>query len=283
MRRRLAVLAFLLAVAPACAGARGSWLRTVHPDEPPTLLPPTSALFSPLKADPLEMRSVVRFVNSDLTDSAQVVTAVGARAVIYERGLNGGMRWQLIAGGAGYGRYDLAHSLDQIGEDWRFGLVAATRHGPWSYAASLLHLSSHLGDELIQRTGRARIEYVLEEVGITTSYDASDHLRGYWGAHGAVRQSFGDAPLRAQAGVEYWLLPRLVPGGLGPYVALDLQAREEAGWRPAANGVIGWAFPGWVRDRTLDAQLVVGAGPATARQFPGADETYAGLGFAADL
>lgn len=283
MRRCLAVLASLLAVAPALAGARGSWLRTVRPGEPPTLLPPTSALFAVLKADPLEMRSVVRVVDSDLTDSAQIITAVGARAVVYERGLNDGMRWQLIAGGAGYGRYDLAHSLDQITEDWRFGLIAATRYGPWSYAASLLHLSSHLGDELIARTGRARIEYVLEEVGFTTSYDSTDHLRAYWGAHYAVRQTFGDAPMRVQAGAEYWLLPRLVPGGLGPYAALDLQARGEAGWKPAASAVIGWAFPGWVRDRTLDVQIVGGAGATTARQFVGEEETYVGLAVAADL
>jgi hypothetical protein len=278
--RALAVALLCLALAAPATAAR--WLRSADVDDPPTLFPETDPCFSPYKADPLELRSGMKFVRTDLTDSTNVITAVGTRPVVYEFPAYG-YRLQLLAGAVGVGRYDLGQETELVNEDWRYGFWLATRDGPWSYAISAVHLSSHLGDELLVRTGRRRIEYVLEELGLALSYDWTNQLRTYGGVNYAVATSHTEQKRRAQAGVEYWFEPRRVPGGLGPYVALDAQVREETDWKPGGTAILGFALPGWRRERTLDLQLTAAAGAAFTRQFYDQSETYYGVGFAVDL
>lgn len=281
------LLALLVACAPACAQRDPrrdpTWVRSGASGDPAELFPRSSPLYAPHKADPLEFRSGMRYQESSLTDSATVATAVGVRPVIYEFTLNPGMRAQVLAVAVGLGRFDLGNSEDLVAEDWRYGFLFATRYERWSYALFVGHLSGHLGDELIEQTGRRAIEYVMEELAVYASFDHTRRTRYYYGLGHAIRQSPDDRPWRAQAGCEAYLEERTVTGGLGPYVALDLQVRGETGWSPSGQAVLGLALPGRVPDRSLDLQLTIAAGPSNLRQFFRDDETYAGVGFAVDL
>ena len=290
MRRqcaRIALLALLLCVAPAIAQRDPrndpTWVRSGAPDDPAELFPRSSPLLAPFKADPMEFRSGVRIFDSSLTKTSVIATAVGVRPVMYEWTLNPEMRAQLIVCAVGLGRYDLQHSVDQICEDWHYGFLWATRYEAWSYGLFVGHISSHLGDETIERTGEKRVNYVMEEVAGYGSFDFNRKTRLYYGAGYAFSQAHVDAPWRLQLGCEHYLEERTVTGGLGPYVALDVQARQEASWTPGAQLVLGFALPGSVPDHTLDLQLVAASGTTAAREFFRSGETYLGIAFAVDL
>ena len=63
------------------------------------------------------------------------------------------------------GQFDLDRALDNIGWDGNYGLQASTRLSPaWAVKLGLVHTSSHIGDELEERTGRQRIGYSRDEL-----------------------------------------------------------------------------------------------------------------------
>lgn len=284
-RAALVLLAALALGSDARADPRRdpTWVRSGAPGDPAELFPRSSPLYAPHKADPMEFRSSGRVIDSSLADSFNLATAVGVRPVMYEFTLNDGMRAQVLATAVGFGRFDLASSADFISGDWRYGFLLATRYERWSYGLFLSHFSSHLGDELLLETGRGRIEYVLEEAALFASFDHTRHARYYYGMGYCVRQKHDDRPARVQGGVEYFFEERRLTAGLGPYLALDVQARGETGWSPSAQLVLGFALPGSVPDRTLDLQLMISSGPSAMRQFFAEDESYAGFGFAVDM
>ena len=255
----------------------------------PKFFPLDAMEFSPLKADPTEFRSGLHFIRTDQVERhaggpAEAISRGGLNAVMYQFDLNPEMTAQLTACVLGQGRFDLSQNTDLLAEDWRYGLMLMTRWEAWSYRFDVLHHSAHFGDEFLVRTGAARhLEYVSEETGLTVGYDFDPHLRFYYGGHFAVAQSHTKKPARVQAGCEYYLEERYFPGGLGPYVALDLASKQEAEWRVTHSLVLGWALPGLVAGRSLDLQLFHVAGPTNLGEFYTTDETYTGLGFSVDL
>jgi hypothetical protein len=245
--------------------------------------PALPALYAPMKADPLEFRSGMRLISTSLGGPREIVTAVGFKVIGYQFPLNAAMDAQVGLVAAGYGRYDFDHDTELVAEDWRWGAVLMTRYGRWSYSLESVHHSSHLGDEFAARTGAFRIEYVNEEFGLLASYDAGSRTRLYYGGHYAMSQSHVQKPARIQAGVEYYFDERRFPGGIGPYLALDLHSRQEVDWKVTSSAVVGWAFPGGSPGRSFDLQVLALSGPSPLREFFTVSETYVGAGFAVDL
>jgi hypothetical protein len=91
----------------------------------------------------------------------------------------------------------------------------------WSFETFLFHQSSHLGDEIVERGDRKRIDYGIEEVRFLWSY-LPDHLRLYGGATITVHAypSFLQGKVLIQIGCEYHNILFEVP----VYSAIDLQA-----------------------------------------------------------
>ncbi len=150
-----------------------------------------------------------------------------------------------LSGFAGvWSRFDIHHSLDEVGADYRSGVSLSAAYGPWAMRIQYSHESDHLGDELILRTGRAtRLAYHREEIGLGIAYSPRPDLRLYAEAGDAFLFGPVNEPWRAQAGIEWEGGPRL-PLGARWYAAGDLQTYQEVGWNPdwtIQAGVVKWS------------------------------------------
>ena len=201
--------------------------------------------------------------------------------------------WQLSFEAGFYGQFDIESSLDNLGWDGLYGLVLATaradRSGP-ALRLAVNHISSHVGDEYAERTGRRRIGYTREELALGMALRPTPRWRTYaeaaWGYVLRAEDSAGrdlQAPGRVQAGVEYE-----APGSVGRtgrwglYAAVDANAWEERDWSPSVTVEAGLAAPvgddrRWrVGVAWYDGQLPVG-------ELFQVDESYALAGVWLDL
>lgn len=145
--------------------------------------------------------------------------------------------WQIDIEAGFSGQFDIDHSLDNIGWDGTYAFLVS--HPLTSGVAIQLgtkHISSHVGDEYAERTGRRRVEYTREEATAGVSWTIDKRRRTYaeagWGY--ATKDQIGQEPGRLQVGFEYQELGEFrVPGGrLGWYAASNVESMEEQDWEP---------------------------------------------------
>lgn len=212
-----------------------------------------------------------------------------------------GRLWQLSLEAGFYGQFDIEHSQDNLGWDGLYGLVLTTAPadgGPAAYSLAIHHISSHVGDEIAERTGRLRIGYTREEVALGVSWRQPEGRGpGRWrlygeGAWGYTLSAEGPAgeelqkPGRVEVGVEYdapgVLGGRLgTPGRWGWFGALDVNVWEERDWQPSVSVQAGFLVPSGDRRWRLgvaayDGQLPLG-------EFFQVDERYVLAGLWLDL
>ncbi|HEU4396058.1 MAG TPA: DUF1207 domain-containing protein [Planctomycetota bacterium] len=144
-----------------------------------------------------------------------------------------------------FARFDMEEHWDMDASDWRFGIPVVFREGDLAWKIHLYHLTSHLGDEHIERTGRDAIAYHLEEAAFGLSWDVSDGSRLYGEAGVAVYTSRETDNGRFQVGYE-WVGSRAATG-FSPYFAVDLQARNDQDWTPGKTAAAGIAYGTHVR------------------------------------
>jgi hypothetical protein len=155
------------------------------------------------------------------------------------------------------GQFDLDHSLDNIGWDGNYGLQASTRLTPvWAVKLGLVHTSSHVGDELEERTGRQRIGYSRNELMVGARRDLGRDVAVYAEVGYGYSLSVPELqePWRLQTGLDFD--PAVAGTGrrTGWFVGLDLSATEERDERidvaikagrtfgsRIASGVSGWS------------------------------------------
>jgi hypothetical protein len=153
--------------------------------------------------------------------------------------------WQLDFQAGFDGQFDTDHSLDNIGWDGIYGLYLTRTLGPKTAArVGLHHVSSHVGDEFLERTGRGRINYTREELVVGLSRQMTDELRVYgevgWGYE--VRRQDLQEPGRLEVGAELDRKGALW-GDFGWYAAVDLGATEEKDWNLDTSVHVGVSFP----------------------------------------
>lgn len=187
-------------------------------------------------------------------------------------------RWQLDIEAGFTGQFDIDHSLDNIGWDGIYGFLLSTGIGNGvSAQLGAKHISSHVGDEYAERTGRRRIEYTREEVAAGVAWSISERWRTYgevgWGY--APRENIGQEPGRLQLGFEHESAGSL-GGRVGWYAALDLGALEERGWQVDPTLQVGLLVPS--ADRRWRVGLEVHDGSVPIGEFYRTDETYVALG-----
>jgi hypothetical protein len=139
-----------------------------------------------------------------------------------------------------FARFDLHEEYDMEATDWRFGIPLVRRDGDLAWKVHLSHRTSHLGDEYMERTGATPVHYHMEEAAAGVSWDASAGSRVYGEAGAALYTGGPAANGRVQSGYE-WVGSK---GGLGlsPWVAMDLEARNEQDWNPNATLAAGVAL-----------------------------------------
>ena len=186
--------------------------------------------------------------------------------------------WQMDVEAGFTGQFDIEHSLDNVGWDGTYGFLVSTVLGNGvSVQLGTKHISSHVGDEYAERTGRRRIGYTREELAAGAAWSIDERWRAYAeaGRGFKTKGEIGQEPGRLQLGFEHESAESL-RGRLGWYAALDLQAMEERGWQVDPTLQVGLLVPSG--DRRWRVGLSIHDGSVPIGEFFQEDETYVALG-----
>jgi len=134
--------------------------------------------------------------------------------------------WQVDFEGASMLRQDFEHELEVVATDFRAGVPLTYADGPYRMKIAYYHLSSHLGDEFMVRTGATRINYSRDVIVWGHSYYPTPDWRVYFEAGYAFKSDDGAEPWEFQFGVEYSPASETDFWGV-PFVAFNGHLRED--------------------------------------------------------
>ena len=192
--------------------------------------------------------------------------------------------WQLNVIGSIDAMFDIDHSLDNIGWDGNYGFtLTVAPHSNWKYKTGMLHTSSHLGDEYIERTGTARTGYTRHE----WMFGVSRLLTNEWRLYGESGYGFdlGNTdlmePWRFQGGIEFVSEKKVLKGLANWYATIDIQSWEESDWDFDVSSQIGMEIFSAGRRARLGIEYYEGRVPIG--EFFQYYENYISLGFWVDI
>jgi len=182
------------------------------------------------------------------------------------------------------GQFDNDYGQDSIGWDGYAGVSFTYATGRrWAFKGGLFHTSSHVGDELMERTEWQRLDYIREELRAAVSFRVCRQLRTYaeggWG-FGHLDPEL-QAPWRGQLGVVYEVPDGFWGGRAGWYAAADLSATEERQWRVDVALQAGLLVASAGRSWRLGIEFYDGRPPLG--EFFRATETHLAFGLWIDL
>lgn len=186
--------------------------------------------------------------------------------------------WQIDLEGAAVVRLNLDEARDVDASDFRFGVpVTYTAGDGVAYKFGYYHVSSHLGDELIARTGvNNRINYVRDAIVVGASKYVAPDLRVYGEMAWAFFTAGGAEPWEFQIGAE-WSQPGPTGFGGTPFVATNAHLREEVDFGGDWTLQTGWLWRGDTGG-TLRLGLHYMNGKSTQYQFFNRWEEQLGVG-----
>ena len=185
--------------------------------------------------------------------------------------------WQLDIEGAAVVRLNIDENRDVDASDFRFGVPLTYGVGPIQYKMGYYHVSSHLGDEFIARTGmNTRINYVRDALVFGVSYEVNPCFRIYGETAYAFFTAGGAEPWEFQFGAEYSR-----PGPTGfygtPFFATNAHLREELNFGGDWTVQAGWLWRG-PTENTFRLGLHYMNGKSTQYQFFTTNERQLGVG-----
>lgn len=186
--------------------------------------------------------------------------------------------WQIDFEGAAMTRMNPQLQMDVESVDYRFGLLWTAKQQNVSYKLGYFHVSSHVGDEfLLKTTEDARRNFVRESLVLGTSIQATPEIRWYGEVAYGFSVSGGARPWQFQFGSEYAaLVSRPMRGG--PFVAWNVQMREEVNFEAGATIMAAWQWKGTESGRTLRLGLQYFNGPTNQFEFYQQYDHQLGLG-----
>jgi len=241
---------------------------------------PDGLLYSSYLAGPRESRMGTAWLaNSD--DSDPWDTTLGGRVGILRWGTDDPLwpeGWQLDIEGAAFPRLNLDQSADLDVADFRFGVPLTWRSGPWQAKTAFYHLSSHVGDEFLERNPTfERINFSRNAIVLGLGYFVTPKLRLYAEADYGFDTDGGADPWWFQFGFDY--APSHPTGLRGaPFLAANAFLREEVDFGGTFTAMAGWA---WRADRSghlCRVGLQVSSGHTTQLEFHEESEQLVGLG-----
>lgn len=187
--------------------------------------------------------------------------------------------WQLDIEAGFVGQFDLDYSLDNLGWDGTYAFLIS--HAPssrWAIQAGGKHVSSHVGDEYAERTGRLRIDYTREELAFGAAWSPDERWRAYAeaGWNPSPREEVGQEPGRFQTGLEHLGGPFLGWDRARWYAAANLEFMQERDWQLDATLQAGLRIPSG--DRNWRVALTYYDGRIPLGEFFQDDERYLVLG-----
>ncbi|GAA4465739.1 hypothetical protein GCM10023156_53870 [Novipirellula rosea] len=256
-----------------------SQLSRSQPRHDWTILP-EGLLYKSYLAGPHEPR-ISTVIFSDTENGVLWDATLGGRVGLLRYGTPGAVApqgWQWDLEGAVMVRLDVKNSEDVESMDFRFGTLITRADGPWSAKFGYFHISSHVGDEYMERFPLfERVNYVTESLIIGASYQASEPLRVYGELAYAVKTSGGAKPIQIQMGAEHIPVP-LQPQRGGPFSAINLDIREAVDFSPTMTLQTGWQWQGMTSQRRIRFGLQYLNGYTTQFEFFDKREEQIGIG-----
>lgn len=247
---------------------------------------PEKTLYRPYLADPRQAHSGVKTqfpIRADREDSPRTEMALGGyRALASWTNPNDpDVEMQLVLEGAVFSRFDLGEGGDLDGADYRFGFPFLYRDGDVTIKFHLWHLTSHMGDEIMERENRKRESYGVNEVSAGISWIPSPPFRVYAELGVALDTSTATDNGRVQVGGEWIGEPWL--GKLAPFAALDLSSRNEIEWGVNSTAQFGLMLRREDKANGPRLHLEYYRGHDQQTQFKSDLQHYISIGVAADF
>lgn len=171
-----------------------------------------------------------------------------------------------------FSRFDIERPDQEFQEvHYRVGFLFRAGLGPVAARAEIYHVSSHLGDEYLVRTGTDPISTSREGIELLAQAAPLAGIVVYGGGGLLLRSSEDFDRVSLRAGAE-WRQHR----GPGPrlYASADAFAWAESDWEPMVSLEAGLGLGAHAR-----VGVMAGFGPSRAEQFFRESETLAGVTF----
>jgi len=214
------------------------WLLARQAAASPVGLFPPDSLYPVYLADPLRPTfnaQIQRYGQVGIADTgaSRFDLKMGGHLPLYQfEWHEQDWQWLLLAGY--HGQFDITQSQDNIGWDGLYGLSLVTQQSPeLAWRIGIKHISAHVGDELMQRSGRARLGYTREEfrLGLAWSPQPSSTFYAEAGYAYDLRNEALQQAWRAQVGAQYQQAFVYRQRELHWYTALDLSGYQENRWQ----------------------------------------------------
>jgi hypothetical protein len=182
-------------------------------------------------------------------DTTLLDVTLGGRASLLRYGnrVNGqAYGWEVQIEGAGMPRLNLDENWDLEAADFRFGVPLIYGNDRVQFKLSYYHLSSHLGDEFIERTNfdpTQRVNYARDEIVIGASFFPLPAWRWYAEAGWGFYADEGADPWEFQFGLDY-SQPGPTDAFGTPFFAVNGHLREEVDYGGEFVAQAGWLWRG---------------------------------------
>jgi hypothetical protein len=272
------------AAAPAADDAGGAWF-------------PDSTSFAPLRAAPREVALRGAFLVADREDrpddfrgaNVEADVALGHRlgVVRLRGGTDDGPELTLGFEVGVFSRFFMESAQkDLIGVDFRVGAPLSARYRGWAARFTLRHVSSHLGDDFVNRFDPPPGQTTRDGVELLVARRLASGLRVYVGGEWNFHRNTGVERTAARAGIEWNPAPGrrdARPGGaegdprpaVWPFAAVDVRTTSLDD-DVAASGAGGIALR--VAGTTLRVEVRGHAGSTPVGGLRTRDESHLGVG-----
>ena len=191
--------------------------------------------------------------------------------------------WQVTFGAGFQGQFDQASSQDNVGWDGIMALSLEMRNSEaFAHRFGIHHISSHVGDELIERSGIKRINYTRQEIRYGLMWFMSPRWQSYAeiGKGFDLRNKTLQKLWRSEAGFQYenkkyWNTK------LGWYMGADLSSYEENDWD--INTSLHFGLITEVNNRNYRLGVELYEGRSQLGEFFQRKEKYISFGFWIDI
>ncbi len=186
--------------------------------------------------------------------------------------------WQIDLEGAAFPRFNIENHNSLQSLDFRVGVPVTWASGPWEFKMAYTHLESHLGDDYLrQNPGTLPNGYVRDSIVFGYGYFLTEDLRFYVETDLAFHKQGGAKTRHYQFGAEY--SPIESAGDIGlPFLAVNVQLREETDFSGAVNVIGGWQWRGANSGRLLRGGFQYYSGKSSQFSFFNTTEELFGIG-----
>jgi Protein of unknown function (DUF1207) len=251
---------------------------------------PREAPFERLIAAPREVQFRGAFVLADRNvapgfegRNIEAIVAIGQNVGVYRfddnEGIDGAITLHMEFGI--FSRFFMEEpTRDLINADFRIGLPLQFRRGPWQLRVGYRHLSSHIGDDYLNRFPESVLQTSKDGFVGDVAYRLNEAVRVYGGADYNFHTNAFMSRASLRGGFEFDAIPAGEEDSVWPFLAADAEYFSYSD-DVAINVTGGIGFR--VRGRLMRVEGRGHLGPSAMAQFREIPETFLGLGIRIDI